>query len=99
MMMVQAPRAAQKFTIEQSAFELWRLSDMEYRVLRECSFPIRQMGTAVLGLQLADRRAGRRLMLPKLLVLLEEDYGAASACIDNWKQTFSFPFLSEHTRR
>jgi hypothetical protein len=97
-MVNSSSRAHRKFVKGRSAFELWRLTDVEYQALREYSFPLRENGLLLMNLRQDDRRSGRWLMLPKLLVALEEDYGEASSNIDSWKQTFSFPFLVKFTK-
>jgi hypothetical protein len=83
-------REYRKFVEADAAFELWRLADEEYRLLRHQSLPIRWDGLVLMELQSIDTRAGRWLMLPKVLVALEADYGPCSTDIDREKQTFAF---------
>jgi hypothetical protein len=91
-------RKYRKFVEADSSFELWRLQDEEYRVLRYYSFPIRWDGLVLMELQSIDERAGQKLLLPKVLVALEADYGPCSTDIDREKQTFAFPFLIRFTK-
>jgi hypothetical protein len=97
-MMNQSIRAYEKFVVEESSLELFRLQDNEYCILREYSFPLREDGFVILDLRLADRRNDRRLLLSKVLVALEENFGPSSRNIDFYKQTFSFPFLLRFTK-
>jgi hypothetical protein len=96
---VASPRAHRTFRAKHSSLDLWRLQDYEYDLLRDYSFPIREDGYLLYQLMMADRREGREpLMLAKVLVALEEDYGPCSTSIDSHKQTFAFRFLANFSK-
>jgi hypothetical protein len=91
--MPASTRLHRRFNAKQFPFSLWRLSDDEYRKLRLRSFPIKVDGFFVLKLALAQRNTPDELTLPKVLLVLEDEFGRSSTYIDSYKQTFSFPFL------
>jgi hypothetical protein len=91
--MTNLPRPHRKFNATRFTFELWRLNDVEYQQLRSRSFSIRYNSLFMLSLALIDRGKPDELILPKVLLVMEEEFGKSSKYIDDWKQTFSFPFL------
>jgi hypothetical protein len=95
--MLASTRCHHQFAAEQVPFSLWRLSDGEYQQLRSQSFRIQIDGMWLLRLAL-DRRGPDELNLPKALLVLEAEFGRSSTYLDDWKQTFSFPFLLAITK-
>jgi hypothetical protein len=91
--MTNSPRLHHRFASKQLPFELWRLSDEEYRQLRSRSLPIKFDSFLLLHLALSQRGNPNKLTLPKALLVLEKNFGQSSNYIDTWKQSFSFPFL------
>jgi hypothetical protein len=91
--MTNSPRPHRQFNATQFTFELWRLNDAEYQQLRSRSFSIRYNSLFMLSLGSMDRGKPDELMLPKVLLVMEEEFGKSSKYMDDWKQTFSFPFL------
>jgi hypothetical protein len=91
--MTNSPRPHRQFNATQFTFELWRLNDAEYKQLRSRSFSIRYNSLFMLSLASMDRGKLDELILPKVLLVMEEEFGKSSKYIDDWKQTFSFPFL------
>jgi hypothetical protein len=91
--MTNSPRSHRQFDATQFTFELWRLNDAEYKQLRSRSFSIRYNSFFMLSLGSMDRGKPDELILPKVLLVMEEEFGESSKYIDDWKQTFSFPFL------
>lgn len=74
-------------------FQLWRITDEEYRQLREHSLPIKEDGMFMLNLMLFERDRGDRLTLPKAFLALEKRFGRSSTWFDDWKCSFSYPLL------
>ncbi len=74
-------------------FQLWRLEDQEYRVLRDYSLPIEEDGLFLLRLLSCEQNTPDALSLGKALVLLEHLLGESSHYFDDWKSSFSFPCL------
>jgi hypothetical protein len=98
-MQAVSPRAHNTFKGKRSSLDLWRLQDAEYDVLRDYSFPIQEDVRFLWQLMLDDRREGaEELMLAKVLVALEEDYGPCSTDVDPYKQTFAFRFLAQFSK-
>jgi hypothetical protein len=95
--MPASTRFHQRFAAKQFPFSLWRLSDAEYDQLRSQSFQISIDGLWLLHLAL-DRCGPNELNLPKALLVLEAEFGRSSTALDDWKQTFSFPFLLAITK-
>lgn len=95
--MSASTRFHHQFAAEQVPFSLWRLSDAEYQQLRSQSFRIQLDGMWLLRLAL-DRHGPDELNLPKTLLVLEAKFGRSSTYLDDWKQTFSFPFLLAITK-
>lgn len=60
-------RPHHRFDTQQFAFDLWRLSDEEYRQLRSRSFPIRYNGFFLLRLALDQRHSPDELTLSQSL--------------------------------
>jgi hypothetical protein len=92
-----APSIRPKYQFESSQFyfQLLRLTDQEYQDLRTRSFPIQYDEMILWSLARSNDRESELLTLPKLLLLLEQDFGRSSALYAPWKQGFSFPFLLE----
>jgi hypothetical protein len=86
-------RSHRRCNAQQFPFELWRLSDAEYRQLRLQSFPLRIDGMILWRLARDQRHRPDRLNLAKVLLILEAEFGKSSTDLDDWKQTFSFPLL------
>ena len=94
MMTVKAPtRPQRQFESSQFYFSLWRLTDDEYCDLRTHSFPIQYDALFLWHLRQSDVSEYPLLNLPKLLFLLEKEFGRSSKLYDEWKQGFSFPYL------
>ncbi|MEM9213248.1 MAG: hypothetical protein AAGD25_02780 [Cyanobacteria bacterium P01_F01_bin.150] len=74
-------------------FSLLRLTDNEYQEFRTRSFPIRYDTMVLWSLRQKSQNNPNLLMLPKLLILLEKEFGRSSKAYDSWKQGFYFPFL------
>jgi hypothetical protein len=85
-------RPHRQFHAKQVPFSLWRLTDEEYEQLRSQSFPIQFNELSILWLR-GDCNSSDALTLPKVLLLLEAEFGLSSRSLDTWKQTFCFPFL------
>lgn len=85
-------RPQRRFETRKFYFNLLRLTDEEYRKLRARSFRIQYKDWFLVALITEDARS---LNLPKLLVLLEQDFGRSSDYFDSYKQGFAFPFLLE----
>lgn len=91
--MTNLPRPHRQFNATRFTFELWRLNDVDYKQLRSRSYSIRYNPLFMLSLASMDRGKPDELILPKVLLVMEEEFGKSSKYIDDWKQTFSFPFL------
>jgi hypothetical protein len=91
--MTNLPRPHRQFNATRFTFELWRLNDVDYKQLRSRSCSIRYNSLFMLSLASMDRGKLDELILPKVLLVMEEEFGKSSKYIDDWKQTFSFPFL------
>ncbi|NER99054.1 MAG: hypothetical protein F6J86_35410 [Symploca sp. SIO1B1] len=74
-------------------YHLWRLTEDEYRQLRNSSLPIKIDSKLMLQLMLSERDNPERLSLPKALLSLEDNFGKSSDRFDEWKSSFSFPLL------
>ena len=86
-------RPQYQFESSQFYFSLLRLTDDEYKEFRTRSFPIRYDTMVLWSLRRRRQNGSSLLMLPKLFVLLEKEFGRSSTFYDSWKQGFSFPFL------
>jgi hypothetical protein len=95
--MLASTRFHHQFAAESVPFSLWRLRDAEYDQLRSQSFRIEIDGWWLLKLAL-DRRGPDELNLPKALLVMEAEFGHSSTYLDDYKQTFSFPFLLAITK-
>jgi hypothetical protein len=80
--MPASTRLHRRFNAKQFPFSLWRLSDDEYRQLRLRSFPIKVDGFFVLKLALAQRNTPDELTLPKVLLVLEDEFGRSSTYVN-----------------
>lgn len=74
-------------------FDLYRLSEEEYRQLRENSLPIKEDFRFLWQLFISERCNPDRLTLPKALLSLEYLFGKTSTYFDDWKGSFAFPLL------
>lgn len=74
-------------------FQLWRLTEDEFRQLRNTSLPIKDETWLLFNLMLSERNNPDRLTLPKALLTLEHLFGDSSDWIDEAKGSFSFPLL------
>lgn len=74
-------------------FDLWRLTDEEYRRLRQNSLPIKEDLMFLWQLALQEHQDPNLLTLPKAFTTLEKLFGKTSDWFDNWKGSFSFPLL------
>jgi len=86
-------RPHHRFNANQFPFSLWRLSDEEYSQFRLRSFPIQGDSFFLIKLSLSQQNTPEELTLPKVLLVLEDEFGRSSTSIDTYKQTFLFPFL------
>ena len=93
MTFVLPDRPKRHFATEKIDFSIFRLRDNEYLELRARSFPIKYNNLFLL--LMIDRKEDEldSLNLPKLLLLLEIEFGRSSSQYDSWKQSFSFPFI------
>lgn len=75
------------------SFYLWRVTEDEYRLIRENSVPIKVDGMFWIRLFLSERDNPNRLTLSKAFITLEYLLGKSSDWFDDWKSSFSFPTL------
>jgi hypothetical protein len=88
-------RPRHRFETSKFYFHLLRLTDEEYRELRANSFPIEYDELFLCRLAHQSPNKPDSLNLPKLLLLLEKEFGPSSQLYDSWRQGFSFPCLLE----
>jgi hypothetical protein len=74
-------------------FDLWRLTDEEYRQLQSHSWLINVDKMFLSWWQQKRWDEGQHLPLPKYLVVLEREFSFSSDVFDREKQSFSFPLL------
>jgi hypothetical protein len=82
-----------RFEPEWFAFNLWRLTDEEYRQLQSHSWLISVDNMFLTWWQRKRWNKGQHWPLPKDLVVLEKNFGFSSDVFDREKQSFSFPLL------
>jgi hypothetical protein len=85
--------------LDKGAYRLWRLSEDEYRRLRQSSLPIKIDSFIILKLVLSERDNPERLTLGKALTCLENLFGKSSEFLDTWKCSFTFPLLLQLNRQ
>jgi hypothetical protein len=85
-------------TLDKGTYHLWRLSEDEYRRLRQSSLPIKIKRFLLWKLWLSEQNDQERLSLPKALLSLEALFGKSSDFLDTWKCSFTFPLLLMLTR-
>lgn len=81
------------------SFNLWRLSDSEYSLLRENSLPIKENLLFLFILYLDEQDDPSRLTLPKALLTLEYLFGQTTTFLYDGKGSFSFPLLVELNKK
>jgi hypothetical protein len=84
--------------LDKGTYHLWRLSEDEYRDLRQSSLPIKIKGFLLWKLWLSEQNDPERLSLPKALLSLKALFGKSSDFLDTWKCSFTFPLLLRLTR-
>jgi hypothetical protein len=72
--------------------QLVRLSDRRYRELRARSIPIEEDDFYLLRFMFELENRGKLLQLGQIYAALRELFGESSACFDDWKGSFCFPF-------
>lgn len=91
--MAKTKRHHQALHQNETKFHFWRLTEDEFRRLRQSSVPIKMDGMFLLQMMLPEHRNPYRLTLPKALLILERLFGKSSDWFDDWKGSFSFPLL------
>jgi hypothetical protein len=82
------------FALDKEPYHLWRLSEDEYRDLRQSSLPIKIKGFLLWKLWLSEQNDPERLSLPQALLSLEALFGKSSDFLDIWKCSFWYGTLS-----
>jgi len=79
-------------------YQLTRLSDVEYRKLRQNSLAIAEDYSLLYSFYKGWEHSCRELGLAPVYVTLKELCGESGQLFDEWKGSFSFPFLFEQTK-
>lgn len=87
-------RAKVEWELEGIKYRFWRLDDTEFWKLRQDSVPIKEVDYWFYRSLYNYRGLEQdKLDLPRLFVVLEYKFGKSGSPLDDWKGSFSFPFL------
>lgn len=98
LMIIRTASNRRSLELDKGTYHLWRLSEDEYRKLRQSSVPITFNSFVLLHLWMNEQDDPERLTLGKALLSLEALFGSSSDFFDTWKCSFTFPLLLQFTQ-